>query len=333
MSKFEDNLWREVMHDHGDRLAGTPAPTGAGRRRGRRLVAGTTVALAGAGTALALVLSAASSPPAFAVSRNSDGTVHVWIRRVQAIAGLNARLAQLNVPVRAVAVTASCAPVPSAVTSRGGVVGPMHLVTSAPVAQAVVNARVDPRRIPRGQTLVIAAQAVGRTARLVGSGTVAHGKVPACMTPGAVQDVVTRFQGGTCKVASRPAPSPATSTGTGTTTSGPTTAPAPAPPVTTSTGTTTTTTTGGTSTTGAPPTSTGTSTTVTGTNTTSGPVATAAPPVRLPAACRAGPVARARAIAKQGSTKQGGPAAKQGSIVSTSTGTSTTGTSTAPAGH
>ena len=53
--------------------------------------------LAGLGTALVLVLSAASTSPAFAVSRNHDGTVTISIKRSSGVAGANARLNQLGI--------------------------------------------------------------------------------------------------------------------------------------------------------------------------------------------------------------------------------------------
>ena len=72
MSKFEDHLWREVVRQHGHDLE--PAPPSPPRvkpplRRARpRVLAGTTLGLAAVGAALALVLGAASSSPAFAVT-------------------------------------------------------------------------------------------------------------------------------------------------------------------------------------------------------------------------------------------------------------------------
>jgi hypothetical protein len=55
-----------------------------------QLLVSSTVGLAGVGTALALALSAASSSPAFAVTRNADGTITVRITRIAGIAGANA---------------------------------------------------------------------------------------------------------------------------------------------------------------------------------------------------------------------------------------------------
>jgi hypothetical protein len=98
MSKFEDHLWREVARQHGPHMqrAGRPQPRHS-RLRPRMLAGGSILGLAGAGTAVALVLGAASASPAFAVTRNHDGTVTVWVKRSSGIAGANAKLHQLGI--------------------------------------------------------------------------------------------------------------------------------------------------------------------------------------------------------------------------------------------
>ena len=97
MSKFEDHLWREFVREHGNALAQMSTPTAKHIRRGPRLVAGTSLGLAGVGAAVALVLGATTTSPAFAVTRNHDGTVTISIQRASGIAGANARLHQLGI--------------------------------------------------------------------------------------------------------------------------------------------------------------------------------------------------------------------------------------------
>ncbi len=110
MSKFEDRLWRDLVRKHGADLAQMEKPAAKPPRRARpRLLAGTSIGLAVAGTAAALVLSAASSPPAFAVNRNSDGTWTVSIQKLAAVHGANAKLAALGIRARLVVVTQGCA--------------------------------------------------------------------------------------------------------------------------------------------------------------------------------------------------------------------------------
>jgi hypothetical protein len=72
MSKFEDHLWREFVREHGNTLAQMHTPTAKHVWRGPRLVAGTSLALAGIGAAVVFVLGATTTSPAFAVIRNHD---------------------------------------------------------------------------------------------------------------------------------------------------------------------------------------------------------------------------------------------------------------------
>ena len=98
MSEFEDNLWLEVVRDHSHELARAGR---RGRKHGRatrpQLLAGTTVGVAAIATAAALLLGASTSPPAFAVTRNPDGTVTVSLKQPSGIAAANRKLAAMGV--------------------------------------------------------------------------------------------------------------------------------------------------------------------------------------------------------------------------------------------
>jgi len=101
MSEFEDNLWLEVMREHGHELARAVRPVGTHRRATRpQLLAGTTVGVAAVATATALLFSASTSPPAFAVTRNPDGSVTVKLRQPSGIAGANEKLAAMGLRAR-----------------------------------------------------------------------------------------------------------------------------------------------------------------------------------------------------------------------------------------
>ncbi|HTP18080.1 MAG TPA: hypothetical protein VMJ65_00660 [Solirubrobacteraceae bacterium] len=182
MSKFEDRLWRDLVRKHGADLAQMtrpPAETSGLARARPRLLAGTSVALAVAGTAVALVLSAASSPPAFAVNRNSDGTVTVTLQKLAAIHGANARLAALGIRARLVVVSTGCtvkALPPAAVAA-------MKLTQSMAgrAAPQAAIARFDPREIPRGKTQVIPTYRIANTVH-VATGHLIQGKAPVCIS-------------------------------------------------------------------------------------------------------------------------------------------------------
>jgi hypothetical protein len=167
MSKFEDRLWRELVKEHGPQLAQMKPPAADHRRRQRpKLLAGTTVGLAGVGTAVALVVSAAGSSPAFAVTRNNDGTVTVWIKRIDGIAGANARLEALGVRARAVAVAAGCKPPPGFTVKPGRLIAAPKVHGNWTRDRQVVIARFDPEKIPSGRTLVLPAVRAGKEVRI-----------------------------------------------------------------------------------------------------------------------------------------------------------------------
>jgi hypothetical protein len=84
--------------EHGDALTQIRRPTATRIRWARpRLVVGTGLGLARAAGVLALALGATSTSPAFAVTRNHDGTVTISIKRSSGIAGANAKLRQLGI--------------------------------------------------------------------------------------------------------------------------------------------------------------------------------------------------------------------------------------------
>lgn len=98
MTKFADNLWRDLAREHGPALAHAdrPEPGRASLLRRPRVLAGSTLALAGVGTALALTLGA-SSTPAFAVTTNSDGSVLVKINQNSDLPQANAKLTAMGI--------------------------------------------------------------------------------------------------------------------------------------------------------------------------------------------------------------------------------------------
>jgi hypothetical protein len=99
MTKFADNLWRDLAREHGPALAHAdrPEPGRAPLLRRPRVLAGSTLALAGAGTALALGLTATGSTPAFAVTTNSDGSVLVQINQNTDLPQANAKLTAMGI--------------------------------------------------------------------------------------------------------------------------------------------------------------------------------------------------------------------------------------------
>ncbi len=129
------------------RWLGRPAATYRGARPG--VLAGSTLGLAGIGTTLALVLGATTTSPAFAVTRNHDGTVIISIQRHSGIAGANARLHQLG--IRATVTQqppAGCQPTVSIPMRGQGAPASEHTISKA-------RWTIDPRKVPRDHTLAL----------------------------------------------------------------------------------------------------------------------------------------------------------------------------------
>jgi hypothetical protein len=103
MTKFTDNLWRDLAREHGPALAlaDRPEPGRARRLRHPSVLAGSTLALAGVGAAIALVLTSTSSTPASAavtVAKVSDGSILVTLNKPgsQALAQADQKLAAMG---------------------------------------------------------------------------------------------------------------------------------------------------------------------------------------------------------------------------------------------
>ena len=78
MSKFTDHLWSDLAREHGPALAQADRPrSGLARLRRPRILAGGTLGMAGAVTALVLALGGSAAAPAFAITKSSDGSVLV----------------------------------------------------------------------------------------------------------------------------------------------------------------------------------------------------------------------------------------------------------------
>lgn len=158
MANFEDWLWSELACD--DRPIASqvaPALRTTARRRARRPPALLTGAFAGlAALVLTLVLTAGSSAPAFAVTRNTDGSVTVTLQELSAAPAANAQLAKIGVPVEIANVEAGCqqqgtrAQVPQSLY-------PHILQVEAPTGPDSLSLTIDPAEIPVGDTLVLAA--------------------------------------------------------------------------------------------------------------------------------------------------------------------------------
>jgi len=174
MSKFEDQLFADLMHEHGAELAAVRRPAVARWGAARQVsVAAGAVGLAGA-VALG-VGTIGTGTAAYAVTRGSDGTITVSLRDVSGVDGANAELRKLGVHAVAVPMTRHCTAqvIPderarghSPVTGSAGVGGSGSVTFSAD-------------SIPAGDTMVLAAQVSDQQVSL--AATVVRGAAPECV--------------------------------------------------------------------------------------------------------------------------------------------------------
>jgi hypothetical protein len=166
MSNFEDQLWSQLVRERGEQMRAAPRATAAlassvtatrpatrrapGLRR-PALLTGSALGIAGLATASVFALSSAS--PAFAVTKNSDGTVAITLSDLSSLPALNRKLAQDGVPVTAVPISTSCSAT-GAITNPSGEGSP----SASAAGQATTDfVTIDPSQIHSGQIGVLGA--------------------------------------------------------------------------------------------------------------------------------------------------------------------------------
>jgi hypothetical protein len=170
MGRFEDQLWADLTERHGAALAVAERPA-AHRGRPMALTAG-ALGAAGLATAVAVTLTATTGSPAYAVTKNPNGTVTVTIHQIEGVSGANAELVKLGVRARAVAFSPGCTAKIPYVSTRvfgGGAVQP-----SPPDGFTI-----EPNLIPLNDTLLLVATQISgdRTAM---AAMVVSGPAPVC---------------------------------------------------------------------------------------------------------------------------------------------------------
>jgi len=197
MTKFADQLFDDLMREHGSTLtnAGPPAPRGhVATRRALLAVggggvavaaaAGVLVATAGANPAAHSGLAAAGNTPAYAVTNNANGTVTLAVYQKDGIAGANAKLHELGdsqvyvVPAGPGCPSMSSLPAP-AVSLNG-----QHLSVQSSVPAGGGAVTVNAQGIPAGDILVVGAQMTtnGRVTTTEMGSRLTSPPAPACIS-------------------------------------------------------------------------------------------------------------------------------------------------------
>jgi hypothetical protein len=186
MTKFEDQLYEQLMTEHGHRLHAGAQPAPA-RRRIRRpaWVAGGAVGVAAAATT-AGVLAVGSAPAyaAYSVTPHANGTVTVSVSRASGVAGANAALQRIHARVAVVPVRPGCP-----------AIGSLPHPDPAPHPQVSVLTGVDQHGhrsvtvtlgqggIPAGDTLILAFSGSGGPGTTsLGAGGIITGHAPDCVS-------------------------------------------------------------------------------------------------------------------------------------------------------
>jgi hypothetical protein len=111
MTRYTDNLWGDLVREHGATLAQAdrPEPGRAPFYRRPQVIAGGTLALAVAGTALGFGLTAPGSTPAatgtkrvfttaaYTITQNTNGSVVVEINQATSLPQANAKLTAIGI--------------------------------------------------------------------------------------------------------------------------------------------------------------------------------------------------------------------------------------------
>jgi hypothetical protein len=184
MTKFEDQLFGQLMAEHGHRLraAERPAPARHWARRVVWLVTGAAGAVA-AVTAAVMALGNAPAYAAYSVTRHANGTLTVSVSRPSGVAGANVTLHAMGARVVVVPVRPGCpaigslprpqpAPHPG-VSVAAGMTGKGHLSVTVKVW--------GKGGIPAGDTMVLAFSGAPGIAS-EGAGGIITGRVPRCVS-------------------------------------------------------------------------------------------------------------------------------------------------------
>ncbi len=184
MTKFEDQLYQELITEHGHHLRAPQRPAPA-RRRVRRpvwLAAGAAGAVA-AGTVAVLALGSTPALAAYSVTRH-DGAITVAVNRSSGVAGANVTLHAMGARVRVVPVRPGCPAIGSLPHPRPA----PHLAVSVKTGtngngHRSVTVKLGKPGIPAGDTMILAFSGSGGPGSTsLGAGGIITGPVPRCVS-------------------------------------------------------------------------------------------------------------------------------------------------------
>ncbi|HTX25802.1 MAG TPA: hypothetical protein VME19_02150 [Streptosporangiaceae bacterium] len=155
MTKFADQLYADLIREHGSALAHTSPPTASRRPITSRRVLLATGAGGLAVAATAGVLMAGGGTPAYALTMNPNGTATLAVYQASGIAQVNAKLRQLGDNVVVVPVEPGCPSLASLPAPAVQPSGPISVEGSGSVDGSIT---VNATGVPAGDILVVGAE-------------------------------------------------------------------------------------------------------------------------------------------------------------------------------
>ena len=182
MTKFEDQLFGQLMTEHGHQLRALQRPAPA-RRRARRPVWLATGAAGAAAAVTAAVMALGSAPALAAYSvTQQHGTVTVTVDRLSGVAGANAALHAMRARVVVVPVRPGCPPIGSLPHPQPAPHPAVWVATGVTRnGHRSVSVKLSKGGIPAGDTMILAFSGTGQRTSL-GAGGIITGRVPRCVS-------------------------------------------------------------------------------------------------------------------------------------------------------
>ena len=179
MAKFSDQLFADLMSEHGAALADTGPLTAPGRRarpvRRAALLAGGAGTLA-VGLTAGLTAFGGGASPAYAVTRHADGTLTVAVWRRAGIPDANRVLRSLDARVVIVPEGAGCPSIRSLPAPLVNIKGQTLSSLDINKESATVNAK----GIPAGDVMVLAVSSHGQAVQV--SAALTRPPAPSCVS-------------------------------------------------------------------------------------------------------------------------------------------------------
>jgi hypothetical protein len=183
MTKFADQLFDDLMREHGSTLAHTRPPAPRRRIASRRTLLVTGTGFAAAAATVGALMASGGGTTAYALTTHPNGTVTLDVYQKSGIAGINTKLHQVGdgqvvvVPVEPGCPSLSSLPAPA--------VSPSHVnITTQATSSSDGSVTVDAQGIPPGDILVVAVETTTTgTAHFSGTaGRLTSPPAPSCVS-------------------------------------------------------------------------------------------------------------------------------------------------------